>query len=87
MRLALTAAAAADGLYPTCSPLLEVDVSHEPIVLASLRGSAWGSLPGPSRTITVEPIELPVQPAPLEPAAPAPTEPATEPVPDVVPVP
>jgi hypothetical protein len=45
---------------------------------------ARGSLPGPSRRITVEPIEVPVAP-PREEPAPAPPErepvPAREPVP------
>jgi hypothetical protein len=43
-----------------------------------------GSLPGPSRTITVEPIELPVQTPPPEAPRPAeapPREPAADPVP------
>jgi hypothetical protein len=42
---------------------------------------ARGSLPGPSRRITVEPIQVPVTPPREEPAAP-PVPPEREPVPD-----
>ena len=47
---------------------------------------ARGSLPGPSRRITVEPIEVPVTPPREEPATPSPAPdrdpaPAREPVP------
>jgi hypothetical protein len=42
---------------------------------------ARGSLPGPSRRITVEPVEVPVTPPREEPAAP-PAPPEREPAPD-----
>ena len=47
---------------------------------------ARGSLPGPSRRITVEPIEVPVTPPREEPAPPAP-DPEREPAPAREPVP
>ena len=47
---------------------------------------ARGSLPGPSRRITVEPIEVPVTTPREEPATPA-TEPEREPAPAREPVP
>jgi hypothetical protein len=47
---------------------------------------ARGSLPGPSRRITVEPIEVPVT-APREEPAPAPQVPEREPAPTREPVP
>jgi hypothetical protein len=43
---------------------------------------ARGSLPGPSRRITVEPIEVPVTPPREEPAAPPVPPERDEPVPD-----
>jgi hypothetical protein len=52
---------------------------------AQSHSPARGSLPGPSRRITVEPIEVPVIQPREEPAAPPPPEreptPAREPVP------
>ena len=49
---------------------------------------ARGSLPGPSRRITVEPIEVPVTPPREEPATPAPDpDPEREPAPAREPVP
>jgi hypothetical protein len=47
---------------------------------------ARGSLPGPSRRITVEPIEVPATQPREEPAAP-PLEPERKPAPDRKPVP
>jgi hypothetical protein len=47
---------------------------------------ARGSLPGPSRRITVEPLEVPVTAPREEPAKPAPA-PEREPAPDREPVP
>ena len=47
---------------------------------------ARGSLPGPSRRITVEPLEVPVIVPREEPAQPAP-DPDREPAPDREPVP
>jgi hypothetical protein len=47
---------------------------------------ARGSLPGPSRRITVEPIEVPVT-APREEPAPPPQVPEREPAPTREPVP
>jgi hypothetical protein len=47
---------------------------------------ARGSLPGPSRRITVEPVEVPVTAPPEEPAAPSPP-PEREPAPAREPVP
>jgi hypothetical protein len=47
---------------------------------------ARGSLPGPSRRITVEPVEVPVI-APREEPAPPEQVPEREPVPDREPVP
>jgi len=47
---------------------------------------ARGSLPGPSRRITVEPVEVPVIAPREEPAAP-PVEPEREPAPAREPVP
>jgi hypothetical protein len=48
-----------------------------------------GSLPGPSRRITVEPLTVPVSPRPVPPIAPTPSPPQTEPTeaPDRVPAP
>jgi hypothetical protein len=47
---------------------------------ASGRGAPVGTLPGPSRTITVEPIQVPViAPSPPQPAEPAREPPAREP--------
>jgi hypothetical protein len=50
------------------------------------RTPARGSLPGPSRRITVEPIEVPVI-TPREEPATAPAEPEREPAPAREPVP
>lgn len=80
MRLALTAARAADGLYPPGVQPVEV-------IMKPQSAAPVASLPGPSRTITVEPVQVPVPagpPArpsepPLEPERPA--APEGEPVP------
>jgi hypothetical protein len=53
---------------------------------AQLQSLARGSLPGPSRRITVEPIEVPVTEPREEPAAP-PAPPEREPAPAREPVP
>jgi hypothetical protein len=50
------------------------------------KSPARGSLPGPSRRITVEPVEVPVTVPREEPAAP-PVEPERKPAPDRKPVP
>jgi hypothetical protein len=49
------------------------------------KSPARGSLPGPSRRITVEPVEVPVIAPREEPAAP-PVEPERRPAPDREPV-
>ena len=48
---------------------------------------ARGSLPGPSRRITVEPVEVPVTAPREEPAAPPPPPPERDPAPTREPVP
>ncbi len=60
----------------------------EPILTVAFLVEPRGSLPGPSRTITVEPVELPAGPqVPLVPPDPLPVEPEREPAPDKVPTP
>lgn len=63
-------------------------MSAEPFT-RSLAASPVSTLPGPSRRITVEPVEAPVSPVPVpEKSPPSPvTRPDAEPVPAPVPAP
>jgi hypothetical protein len=65
-------------------------VKHHVFVVTPAGIGPTGSLPGPSRRITVEPLTVPVSPRPAPPVAPPPeTEPAEAPdeVPERVPAP
>lgn len=56
---------------------------HEPIVIVPFSASTRNSLPGPSRTITVEPVEVPAgPPPPVHPSEPAPVEPMPDETPE-----
>lgn len=87
MRLALIADSSADGLYPR-SPVVTSRRPSLPVQSVSVRRHAIeGSLPGPSRTITVEPIRVPAAPPVVPEVAPELPPERPEPRPEREPVP
>ena len=85
MRLALTAVRSANGLYGVCGCHYEEGIMAANVCVGAGH-LAEGSLPGPSRTITVEPVREPDVAPPVAPSQPVPVEspvpdPAREPVP------